>query len=126
VAQELQVLLPPFSAHSLREQELRTESAAYRASLLDLTEGRTLAYALSKINCLPRLIQEMLAAGEEAGALERLLSQGADYCERTARQLGVRIEAAAEPVMIVLIGAVIFFFVLSLMMPIFTAMDALM
>ena len=91
-----------------------------------LTEGRTLAYALSKINCLPRLIQEMLAAGEEAGALEHLLSQGADYCERTARQLGVRIEAAAEPVMIVLIGAVIFFFVLSLMMPIFTAMDALM
>lgn len=91
-----------------------------------LVQGRTLARALSQERRLPQLLQGMLAAGESAGDLERLLLQAADYCRRTARQRAARMEALAEPVMIVVIAAVIFFAVLSFLLPVFEAMDALM
>ena len=68
----------------------------------------------------------MLAAGEAAGDLERLLQHAADYCRRRAGAYAARIEALAEPLMIVLVGAVIFFVVLSVLLPIFDAMDAMM
>ena len=75
---------------------------------------------------LPHLLRGMLAAGDAAGDLEVLLRQAADYCQRRAGQIGARMERLAEPVMIVLIAAVIFFAVLSFLLPIFDAMDALM
>ena len=68
----------------------------------------------------------MLAAGETAGDLERLLRRSADYCKRVSKQLAARIEALAEPIMIVVIGLVIFFGVLSFLLPVFEAMDRMM
>ncbi|WP_424151705.1 type II secretion system F family protein, partial [Selenomonas noxia] len=61
-----------------------------------------------------------------AGDLERLLWQTADYCQRRSAQYAARMEALAEPVMTVFIAAVIFFAVLSFLLPVFDAMDALM
>ena len=68
----------------------------------------------------------MLSAGEAAGDLERLLQHAADYCRRRAGAYAARIEALAEPVMIVIIAGMIFFVVLSVLLPIFDTMDALM
>ena len=89
-------------------------------------QGRTLAYALAQEGQLPQLLQGMLAAGETAGDLERLLRRSADYCKRVSKQLAARIEALAEPIMIVVIGLVIFFGVLSFLLPVFEAMDRMM
>lgn len=91
-----------------------------------LMQGRTLAYALAQEGQLPQLLQGMLAAGETAGDLERLLRRSADYCKRVSKQLAARIEALAEPIMIVVIGLVIFFGVLSFLLPVFEAMDRMM
>ena len=91
-----------------------------------LVQGRTFAAAMEQNPYLPSLLRGMLAAGEAAGDLEHLLNQAADYCQRRAMQYAARIEALAEPVMIVFIGFLIFFTVLSFLLPIFDAMDALM
>ena len=91
-----------------------------------LMQGRTLAYALAQEGQLPQLLQGMLAAGETAGDLERLLRRSADYCKHVSKQLAARIEALAEPIMIVVIGLVIFFGVLSFLLPVFEAMDRMM
>jgi len=91
-----------------------------------LLQGRTLAYALAQERELPQLLQGMLAAGETAGNLEPLLRRAADYCKRTSTQLAARMEALAEPVMVAVVGAVIFFGVLSFLLPVFEAMDRMM
>lgn len=91
-----------------------------------LVEGRTLAQIVLHEPYLPALLRGMLAAGEATGDLQHLLQHGADYCRRRAGTYAARIEALAEPLMIVLVGAVIFFVVLSVLLPIFDAMDAMM
>lgn len=101
-------------AHRLAQMEQR------------LVEGRTFAQIVLHEPYLPALLRGMLAAGEAAGDLEHLLQHGADYCRRRAGTYAARMEALAEPLMIVLVGAVIFFVVLSVLLPIFDAMDAMM
>ena len=91
-----------------------------------LVEGRTFAQIVLHEPYLPSILRGMLAAGEAAGDLERLLQHAADYCRRRAGAYAARIEALAEPLMIVLVAAVIFFVVLSVLLPIFDAMDAMM
>ena len=91
-----------------------------------LVEGRTFGQVIAHESYLPALLRPMLAAGEAAGDLERLLQHAADYCRRRAGTYAVRIEALAEPTMIVFVGGVIFFVVLSVLLPILDAMDALM
>ena len=75
---------------------------------------------------MPSLVRGMLAAGEEAGELERILPQAAEYCARRAEIIGQRVAALAEPIMIVIVAGLIFFAVLSFLLPIFDAMDAMM
>ena len=91
-----------------------------------LLQGRTFAQTIARDPYLPPLLRGMLAAGDAAGDLEHLLRHAADYCQRRAAQYSARMEALVEPVMIVFIAGVIFFAVLSFLLPVFDAMDALM
>lgn len=92
----------------------------------NLVEGRTFAQVIAHAPYVPQILRRMLAAGEAAGELERLLQHGADYCRRRAAAYSTRMEALTEPVMVVLVAALIFFVVLSVLLPIFDTMDALM
>ena len=92
----------------------------------NLVEGRTFAQVIARAPYVPQILRGMLAAGEAAGELERLLQHGADYCQRRAAAYSARMEALTEPVMVVLVAALIFFVVLSVLLPIFDTMDALM
>ena len=91
-----------------------------------LVEGRTFAQVIVHERCLPALLRGMLSAGEAAGDLGGLLQHAADYCRRRSGIYAARVEALAEPAMIVVIAAMIFFVVLSVLLPIFDTMDALM
>ena len=92
----------------------------------NLVEGRTFAQVIARAPYVPQILRGMLAAGEAAGELDRLLQHGADYCRRRAAAYSARMEALTEPVMVVLVAALIFFVVLSVLLPIFDTMDALM
>lgn len=91
-----------------------------------LVEGRTFSQVVAHESSLPALLRGMLSAGEAAGDLERLLGHAADYCRRRADVYAARMEALAEPLMISLVGCIIFFVVLSVLLPIFDAMDVMM
>ena len=92
----------------------------------NLVEGRTFGQVIVYAPYVPQILHGMLAAGEAAGDLERLLQHGADYCRRRAAAYSTRMEALTEPAMIVIVAALIFFVVLSVLLPIFDTMDALM
>lgn len=92
----------------------------------NLVEGRTFAQVIARAPYVPQILRGMLAAGEAAGELDCLLQHGADYCRRRAAAYSTRMEALTEPVMVVIVAALIFFVVLSVLLPIFDTMDALM
>ena len=60
------------------------------------------------------------------GTLDLMLGKAAAFADEAVRQRSARLEAMAEPLMIFLVGGLVFFFVLSVMLPLLTTMDALM
>lgn len=88
-------------------------------------QGQTFVRSLQQTRC-PVLLTELLAAGEAVGTLDLMLGKAAAFADEAVRQRSARLEAMAEPLMIFLVGGLVFFFVLSVMLPLLTTMDALM
>ncbi|PWB31134.1 type II secretion system protein GspF [Pseudomonas sp. SDI] len=83
-----------------------------------LSEGDSLARSLERSATLPPLMLHMIASAERAGELERMLGRAAELQEKL---LAARIALAVslfEPLMLVLMGAVVLFIVLAILMPI--------
>jgi general secretion pathway protein F/type IV pilus assembly protein PilC len=67
----------------------------------------------------------MIAVGEEANNLEQVLINVADNMEqRTMRDLDLAVRMI-EPLMLLVMGAIITFIMLALLMPVFQGSDAL-
>ncbi|WP_166358066.1 type II secretion system inner membrane protein GspF [Pseudomonas akapageensis] len=83
-----------------------------------VSEGTTLASSLEHSQTLPPLMLHMIASAERAGELDGMLERAADLQEKL---LAGRITLAVslfEPLMLVLMGAVVLFIVLAILMPI--------
>jgi len=61
----------------------------------------------------------MVAVGEEAGTLDRSLLKIADTYEREADRAMKLMTSLVEPVMILIMGSLVGFIVISMLMPIF-------
>lgn len=105
------------------------DSHPHRLSLLNvkrrLTDGASLSASLREEGLWPDLMLQLVAVGEEAGSLP-------DMMERYASRALEEVDAAAtaltkliEPLLIVVVGAVIGIFVLALYMPMFNLGDQL-
>ncbi len=85
----------------------------------NVTGGKTLAAPLAACNFFPRDIVEMVAVGEESNNLETVLINIADSLEkRTTRQLEMFVRLL-EPIMLLVMAAVVLFVVAGLLLPIF-------
>jgi len=88
-----------------------------------LKEGGGLANPLRETGCFPPLAVHMIAVGEETGSFESMLIKVADTYESDVRVTIKRVMAAIEPAMIVLMGGLIGFIVLSMLMAVFSIAD---
>ena len=64
-------------------------------------------------------------AGENSGQLEGMLAKGAGLCAVIAENQSRRLQALAEPVAIFIVGGLVFFFALSVLLPLLGMMEAL-
>lgn len=97
----------------------RVISAAIAQAAEHVSSGRSLAQPLAECGQFPIDVLEMIAVGEEANNLEQVLVGVADKMERqTNRQLDMVVRLL-EPMMLVVMAAVILFLLVALMMPIF-------
>lgn len=87
--------------------------------------GSAFCSALQGDPVFPAMLAALLAAGERSGELERMLEKAAEFCIVTTENRSARIQAMAEPVLIFIVGGVIFFFVLAIILPLLETMDAL-
>jgi len=85
----------------------------------EVGEGMSLAGALGGKPRFPGLLVQMAAAGEQSGALDRMLKKAADIMEDGVRSRLAMAQALFEPLMILALGAVVGFIVVAVLLPIF-------
>jgi type II secretory pathway component PulF len=98
--------------------ENRVYTSAMRQVIEDVqSKGLPLALALRRTNLVPEDVSQMIAIGEETAALDAMLENVSD---RLSQEITTTMEAATalfEPVMILAMGAVVGFIVVSILLP---------
>ena len=84
-----------------------------------IEQGKTIAEPLKETNVFPSMVVQMVAVGEQTGALETMLNKIADFYEDEVDEATANLLALLEPVMICFLGIVIGGIVISMYMPMF-------
>ena len=81
--------------------------------------GSSLAVSLQGAGVFPNMLIQMVAIGEESGALDSMLSKVADYYEREVDDAVAGISSLMEPFIMVILGTLIGGIVIAMYLPIF-------
>ncbi len=84
-----------------------------------VTEGEPLASPLHRIGVFAPMVTNMIAVGEETGALDQMLIRIADNYDMVVEEAVKGLTSLMEPAIIVFMGVTIGFIVLALFMPLF-------
>lgn len=85
--------------------------------------GRTIAEPLAAEPIFPPMVTQMIAVGEDAGALEQMLHKIADFYDDEVQTTTEQLTSLIEPLMIGVIGVIIGAMIIALYMPVFTIFD---
>lgn len=85
----------------------------------DVSEGKSLAGTLSESGLFPPFVIQMISVGEQSGSLEAMLLKVSRSCEEEASSRLVVLTSLLEPVMILVMGALVAFIVVAILLPIF-------
>lgn len=93
-----------------------------RARMVDVArsvrEGGTLTRGLERSGDIPPMMLHMIASGERAGELDRMLARAAEQQESSLAARIAVVVSLFEPAMLVLMGAVVLLIVLAILLPI--------
>ncbi len=89
------------------------------ASRDSLERGGSLTAPMKKHWAFPPLIPHMIAIGEQTGSLDHMLAKVAEFYEKEVEAETDRLKALIEPLMIVVLAALVGTIVLAIMMPMF-------
>jgi len=90
-----------------------------------LEEGKSLTEPLKDSNVFPGMVTQMIAVGEQTGAMDAMLQKIADFYEEEVDSAVKDLLTAMEPVMIVFLGVVVGGVVISMYLPLFTLIGEL-
>jgi type IV pilus assembly protein PilC len=87
--------------------------------------GGTIADPLKESSVFPAMVSHMVSVGEETGSLDTMLSKIADFYEDQVDAAVKSLTSILEPVMIVIVGGIVGFIVISMYLPLFKVYDAI-
>lgn len=85
----------------------------------EISTGTSLTVAMQNTNVFPNMVLQMVAIGEEAGALDSMLGKVADFFEAEVDDAVAGISSLMEPVIMVILGTLIGGLVIAMYLPIF-------
>jgi len=88
-----------------------------------IKEGQSISLPLQKSGVFPPMVTKMISIGEETGSIDVLLDKIADFYEREVEDVVSRLSSMLEPVLIVGMGGVVGFIILSIMLPMFSVIN---
>jgi general secretion pathway protein F len=80
-------------------------------------EGKSLAKELSKSGYFPNLLTQMVAIGEKSGKLEGMLAKAGKAFSAEANATISGLTSLIEPIMIIVLGGIVFGIVISVLLP---------
>jgi general secretion pathway protein F len=92
---------------------------AVNEATLRVREGTSISKSLGQSRLFPPIMMHMIASGEAGGRLEEMLSRTADYQEREVDGLIATLLGILQPLLIVMMGAIVMVIVLAILQPIF-------
>jgi type IV pilus assembly protein PilC len=90
-----------------------------------LEEGKSLTEPLKDSQVFPGMVTQMIAVGEQTGAMDAMLQKIADFYEEEVDAAVKDLLTALEPVMIVFLGIVVGGVVISMYLPLFSLIGKL-
>jgi type IV pilus assembly protein PilC len=86
---------------------------------VSVTEGKTLAEPLKNSGVFAPMVTQMIAVGEQTGALDAMLSKIADFYDDEVNTAVNTLMSLLEPIMIVILGGIVGGLVVAMYLPIF-------
>ena len=96
---------------------------AMDAVTVSVKAGGTIAAPLMDSPVFPAMVGHMIGVGEETGALTTMLTKIADFYEDQVAASVKALTSILEPVMIVFVGGIVGFIVISMYLPLFSVYD---
>lgn len=82
-------------------------------------QGRSISAPLQEESIFPSMVTQMIAVGEDSGALEAMLDKIADFYDAEVQSTTEQLTALIEPIMIAFLGVVLGGMIVALYLPIF-------
>jgi type IV pilus assembly protein PilC len=90
-----------------------------------ISEGKTIAEPLQESDVFPGMVTQMIAVGEETGAMETMLSKIADFYDEEVDAAVDALTAMLEPAMMVFLGGTVGGLLIAMYLPIFKIADTI-
>ena len=87
--------------------------------------GRPFAQPLEQHEVFPPMVTQMVAVGEDSGALDKMLQSIAEFYNREVETAADQLTSMIEPLLIVFVGGIIGSMVVALYLPIFSMVTAI-
>ncbi|MBG6213162.1 type II secretory pathway component PulF [Cryobacterium sp. CAN_C3] len=94
--------------------------SALRKVQESVRQGKSIAGPLALEPVFPAMVVQMIAVGEDAGALQTMLGKIADFYDQEVQATADQLTALIEPLMIAFIGVVVGGMIVALYMPMFS------
>ena len=91
----------------------------WRQVCSSVKEGKKISDTLIHNGLLPKPVIQMISSGEESGKLADVLMDISSYYQKELQNVIRTVTAMIEPLMIVIMGAVVGFIAMSIILPIF-------
>jgi len=85
----------------------------------EVSTGTSLTVAMQNSNVFPTMVTQMVAIGEESGALDNMLGKVADFYEEEVDEAVASLSSLMEPLIMVILGVIIGGLVVAMYLPIF-------
>jgi len=86
---------------------------------ISISQGRTVAEPLTESKIFPPMVCQMVAIGENTGALDAMLKKVADFYEEEVDNAVANLTSLMEPLIMVVLGVILGGLVISMYLPIF-------
>ncbi len=101
----------------------RTIEAAILFVRAKISEGRNIAGPLAETGVFPPMVVQMIGVGEATGAMDQMLSKIADFYDDEVDVAIGALTSMIEPLMMVVLGGIVGFFMIAMYLPIFSMAD---
>ncbi len=98
----------------------RTVQAAILHVRAKISEGKNIAGPLAETGVFPAMVVQMIGVGEATGAMDQMLGKIADFYDDEVDVAIGALTSMIEPLMMVVLGGIVGFFMIAMYLPIFT------